>query len=236
MIIKRLYTIFIDFFHLFYPRICSACNSLLYKHEDVICTKCLYELPKTNFNLSKENIVAQIFWGRFPLESAGAFYFFRKGGKVQHLLHQFKYKNSPEIGVRIGQLYGMDLKNSGCPIPDLIIPIPLHPKKEIIRGYNQSERFAEGLSQSLNIPVDTTNFIRNTFTETQTKKSRFDRWNNVKDIFICVNPELFRDKHILLVDDVITTGSTIESSAQKLLSYGDLNLKISIASMAVASK
>lgn len=236
MILKQLYTIFIDFFHLFYPRICSACNSMLYKHEEVICTKCLYELPKTNFNLSDKNIVAQIFWGRFPFESAGAYYFFRKGSKVQHLLHQLKYKNSPEIGVRIGQLYGMDLYNSGCTIPDLIIPIPLHPKKEIIRGYNQSERFAEGLSQSLNIPVDTTNFIRNTFTETQTKKSRFDRWNNVKDIFICVNPELFRDKHILLVDDVITTGSTIESSVQKLLSYGHLNIKISIAAMAVASK
>lgn len=236
MIFKQLYHLLIDLFHLFYPRICSACNSLLYKHEDVICTKCLYELPKTNFNLGKDNIVAQIFWGRFPLESAGAYYFFKKGSKVQHLLHQFKYKNSPEIGVRIGQLYGLDLKKSGCPIPDVIIPIPLHPKKEVIRGYNQSERFAEGLSQSLNIPVDTTNFIRNTFTETQTKKSRFDRWNNVKDIFICVNPEDFRNKHILLVDDVITTGSTIESSVQKLLSYENLNLKISIASMAVASK
>ncbi len=225
-----------DFFHLFYPRVCSACGVALYKHEDVICNKCIYELPKTNFQLSKDNIVAQIFWGRFPLESAGAYYFFRKESNVQHLLHKFKYKNSPEIGVKIGQLYGAELKNSGCEIPDVIIPIPLHPKKEIIRGYNQSERFAEGLSQSLNIPVDTKNFIRNTFTETQTKKSRFDRWNNVKDIFICVDPEIFKGKHILLVDDVITTGSTIESSVQKLLSYEDANMKISIASMAVASK
>ncbi len=236
MIKSKIFSIFSDFFHLFYPKICSACGVSLYKHEDVICTKCLYEIPKTNFNLGKDNIVAQIFWGRFPVESAGAFYFFRKGSKVQHLLHQFKYKNSPEIGVKIGQLYGIDLLKSGDPIPDVIIPIPLHPRKEVIRGYNQSERFAEGLSQSLGIPVDTTNFIRNTFTETQTKKGRFDRWNNVKDIFICVDPELFNNKHILLVDDVITTGATIESSAQKLLSYENIHVKISIAAMAIAAR
>jgi ComF family protein len=225
-----------DFIHLFYPRVCSACNTPLLRHEEVICTRCLYEIPKTNFNLGKDNPVSQLFWGKFPLESAGAFYYFRKGSKVQHLLHQFKYKNSPEIGVRIGQLYGAELAASGCPLPDLIVPIPLHPKKQVIRGYNQSERFAAGLSQSLNIPVDTKNFIRNTFTETQTRKSRFDRWNNVKDIFYCVDPEKFNHKHILLVDDVITTGSTIESSAQKLLSFDNIELKISVASMAVASR
>lgn len=225
-----------DFFHLFFPRVCSSCNKSLLSHETVICNKCLYEIPKTNFQLSKDNSVAQLFWGRFPIESAGAYYHFRKGGKVQHLLHQFKYKNSPEIGVRIGQLYGEELKASGCQLPDLIIPIPLHPRKLIIRGYNQSERFAEGLSQALNIPVDTENFIRNTFTETQTKKNRFDRWNNVKDIFYCVDPDQFNHKHLLIVDDVITTGSTIESSAQKLLSFPNIDVKISIAAMAVASK
>jgi ComF family protein len=225
-----------DLVHLFYPRVCSACNTALYKHEEVICTRCLYEIPKTNFHLGKDNLVSQLFWGKFPLESAGAYYYFRKGSKVQHLLHQFKYKNSPDIGVRIGQLYGEELVASGCPLPDVIVPIPLHPKKLVIRGYNQSERFAEGLSQSLKIPVDTKNFIRNTFTETQTRKSRFDRWNNVKDIFYCVDPELFNHKHILLVDDVITTGSTIESSAQKLLSFENIELKISVASMAVASR
>ncbi len=225
-----------DFIHLFYPRICSACNSPLYRHEEVICTRCLYEIPKTNFNLGKDNPVAQLFWGKFPLESAGAYCFFRKGSKIQHLLHQFKYKNSPEIGVRIGQLYGKELAASGDPLPDVIVPIPLHPKKQVIRGYNQSERFAEGLSQSLKIPVDTKNFIRKTFTETQTRKSRFDRWSNVKDIFYCVNPELFNHKHILLVDDVITTGSTIESSAQKLLSFDNIELKISVAAIAVASR
>ncbi len=233
---KKILSIFKDFFHLFYPKICSACGSSLYQHEEVICSKCIYDLPKTNFHLGKDNMVAQIFWGRFPLESAGAFYFFKKESKVQHLLHQFKYKNSPEIGVRIGQLYGQELLKSGVSIPDVIIPIPLHPKKEIIRGYNQSERFAKGLSDALNIPINTTNFIRNTFTETQTRKSRFDRWNNVKDIFLCINPEYFHNKHILLVDDVITTGSTIESSAQKLLSYENINIKISIAAIAVASK
>lgn len=226
--------LFNDLFHLFYPRICSACNTSLLKHEDVICTNCLYSMPRAHLSLGKENIVDQLFWGRFPVESAGAYYYFRKGGHVQKLLHQFKYKNSPEIGVKIGQLYGEEILQSGCAIPDIIVPIPLHPKKLIIRGYNQSERFGAGLSEALNIPMDTKNFIRNTFTETQTKKNRFERWNNVKDIFLCVDPDVFINKHILIVDDVITTGSTIESSAQKLLTYE--NIKISIASMAVASK
>lgn len=191
-------------------------------------------MPRTNFSLGKNNIVDQLFWGRFPVHSAGAYYYFRKGGHVQKILHQLKYKNNPEIGITIGKLYGQEILKSGCDIPDLIIPIPLHPKKLRIRGYNQSERFGIGLSEALNIPMDTTNFVRNTFTETQTKKTRYDRWNNVKDIFFCHNPDLFTNKHILLIDDVITTGSTIESAAIKLKSYK--NTQISIASIAIASK
>lgn len=230
----KLAGIFFDFFHLFYPRMCRACDSPLLKHEEIICTQCLYEMPNANMGLSKNNCVEQLFWGRFPVESAGAYYSFKKGSHVQKLLHKFKYKNSPEIGVKIGKLYGAEILKLGCKIPDIIVPIPLHPKKYAIRGYNQSERFGAGLAEALNIPMDTKNFLRNTFTETQTKKNRFERWNNVKDIFICIDPEVFNNKHILLVDDVITTGSTIESSAQKLLSYE--NIKISIASIAVASK
>ena len=133
-----------DFIHLFYPRICSACNSPLYRHEEVICTRCLYEIPKTNFNLGVNNPVSQLFWGKFPLESAGAYCFFRKGSKVQHLLHQFKYKNSPEIGVRIGQLYGKELVASGCPLPDVIVPIPLHPKKLVIRDTIRANALPRG--------------------------------------------------------------------------------------------
>lgn len=231
---KKLITLFSDLFHLFYPRICSSCNTPLLKHEEIICERCLYEMPKTKFCLGKNNLVDQLFWGKFPVHSAGAYYYFKKGGHVQKILHQLKYKNSPEIGIKIGQLFGHEILTSGCDIPDLIIPIPLHPKKLKIRGYNQSECFGTGLSKTLNIPMDTTNFVRNTFTETQTKKTRFDRWNNVKDIFLCINPDAFTNKHILLIDDVITTGSTIESAATKLLSYK--NIRISIASIAIATK
>lgn len=230
---KTITSFFNDFISLFYPRACMACGKNLMRYENCICTFCLYHLPRTNFHGEKENPVTKLFWGKINIEAAAACFYFYKKGKVQQLMHQLKYKGHKEIGSFIGRLYGKELLQ----IPafnsvNYIIPVPLHPKKEKIRGYNQSEMFALGLSESMKVPVDTHSLIKSTSTETQTKKSRFSRWENVKEVFTLQNTERFKNKHILLVDDVITTGATIESCVIKL--QQSEGIKISIASMAYA--
>ncbi len=225
---------FQDFISLFYPDNCLACGNNLFKSERILCTSCLFHLPKTNYHFEKDNPISKIFWGRTEIEIASAFYFFVKASKLQHLIHQLKYKGKKEIGVFIGEIYGEELvKSEFYKNIDLIIPVPLHPKKEKLRGYNQSEVFARGLSASMNIPVDTLTLIRTYASETQTKKTRFKRWENVKEIFEIRDAEKIENKHILLVDDVITTGATLESCANMLNKIS--GVKISIAGIAIAS-
>jgi ComF family protein len=223
---------FSDFINLFFPRLCAACNEALLKNETEICLSCIVNLPKTNYHINKENSLNKIFWGRIDIENVAAYYFFNKGNKVQHLLHQLKYKGAKQLGEKIGLLYGYELIHSpSFKDIDFIIPVPLHPKKLKKRGYNQSEWFANGLSQSLNIPCNTSLLFRKVDSATQTKKSRFNRWENVSEIFgIAENIDL-NNKHILLVDDVITTGATIEACAKALKSQ---NAKISIVTIACA--
>jgi ComF family protein len=224
---------FYDFLALFFPRICCSCKNTLLKHEDILCTFCLHKLPKTNFHQDKDNPVSKIFWGRIHLESASSMYFFTKGGKVQHLLHQLKYKGKKEIGVYLGNLYGKELKTSDLyKDVDVNIPVPVHPRKTHKRGYNQSEMFARGLSVSFSKPVDIKALIRTHASETQTKKSRFRRWENVEEIFALKNHQHLYNKHILLVDDVITTGATIEACGKILLNIQ--GVKLSVASIACA--
>lgn len=221
-----------DFINLCYPKLCAACHNTLVKNESDICTACIINLPKTNFHLDIDNPLNKIFWGRVPVEMVAAYYFFNKGNKVQRLLHELKYKSNKNVGEKIGVLYGYELLNT--PVfntIDYIIPVPLHPKKLKKRGYNQSEWFANGLSQSMNIPVSTNILYRNTDSTTQTKKSRFNRWENVAEIFGVKTPELLKNKHILLVDDVITTGATIEACAKILKEH---HAKISVVSIACA--
>lgn len=220
-----------DFLSLFYPVICLSCGKTLYKGEEIICTYCHYHLPKTNFHLDKDNPVARHFWGKVTIHSAASYYFFNKGEKVQHLIHQLKYKERKEIGVFIGKQYGHDLKEA--PLfneVDVIIPVPLHAKKKRKRGYNQSELFATGLAESMKKKLDVKILYRAKASKTQTKKSRFERWENVNEIFALKNKEKLSGKHILLVDDVITTGSTLEACTQVLLQLPDV--KVSIATMA----
>ena len=210
-----------------------SCGKSLFKYENCICTFCLYHLPKTNFHKEEDNFVSRLFWGKALLHSATSMYYFNKGGKVQHLIHQLKYKERKEIGIYLGSLYGKELiKAPLFNTADYIIPVPMHPKKEKIRGYNQSEMFANGLALSMKIPVDTKTLIKSSKTETQTKKSRFNRWENVKEVFELNDYNHLINKHILLVDDVITTGSTIESCIINLLKIP--GAKISVASMACA--
>lgn len=223
-----------DFIALIFPHVCVSCGKSLYKNEQSICTYCAYYLPKTNFHLDNDNPIAKIFWGRVPVFSAAAFYGFNKGGKVQHLIHQLKYKGQKHIGTTVGKLYGYELKfcddfNS----VDVIIPVPLHPKRQKKRGYNQSDYFAEGLGESMNVKADLTTLYRAAESDTQTKKSRFKRWQNVESIFQLRDGDQLAGKHILLVDDVITTGATLEACAHTLLQVP--GVKVSIVTMAYAA-
>jgi len=222
-----------DILSLIYPRLCMACGNSLFKNEETICTHCCYHLPKTNFHLLKDNSVSKLFWGRVKIESAASYYFFQKESKTQKLIHQLKYQKQKEIGIYIGKQYGYELmKSEFFNTIEVIVPVPLHQKKFKKRGYNQSELFANGLSQSMRVEVNTDALFRAINTDSQTKKSKYNRWENVKDIFQIKNAEHLQNKHILLVDDVVTTGATIEACASKLLTIE--GTKISIATIACA--
>lgn len=220
---------------LIYPRSCEACETLLYKHEEMICNSCLMGLPKGNFHKNKNNVILQILGGRVPIVSATCLYVFEKGGKVQRLLHAVKYEGKQNLAIMMGELLGDELKEvEGFCNADLIIPIPLHVNKLKKRGFNQSEVFSKGLSKTLNIEVDANNLFRQTDTSTQTRKRKYERWENVKDVFELKNKTTLKNKHIVLVDDVITTGATIEAAWQALKEVE--GIRVSLATIAFADK
>ena len=222
-----------NFLNLFFPLNCNACGTALVSQENVICTSCSFKLPRTGFHTNIENPISRVFWGRVTLESASSFLFFNKGGYVQQLIHQLKYKGKKSIGLYLGKLYGNDLiETDNYKNIDIILPVPLHPKKEKERGYNQSLIIAQGLGQAMQKPVSADNLIKQLHTSSQTKKSRYSRWENVKDAFRVLSPDLLVGKHILLVDDVLTTGATIEACAAKLLEIEDV--KVSVVTLANA--
>ena len=224
---------FSAFINLFYPRLCESCSNYLFKSEVCICTRCLFHLPKTDFHLEKNNPVSILFWGRVKIKYAASYYTFSKGSQFQNLIHKLKYHNKQEIGIALGRHFGESLKNSEFfKDIDLIIPVPLHPKKEKIRGYNQANLVAIGLSKSMQKPVQTANLIRLVHTDSQTKKNKLERWQNVESIFELIDPTLLENKHILLVDDVVTTGSTLESCAHAILKAE--GAQVSIATLAYA--
>ena len=225
--------LFEDFLSLFYPRLCAGCQTALVRGEEVICLGCLADLPKTGFEKVPVNPVAQLFWGRADIQLATAFCSFDKGGIMQHLMHQLKYKGSREIGNKLGRLLGTDLiRCTSYRDIDLLVPVPLHPKREHKRGYNQSVEIGKGMSEAMEKPLMLGNLIRNHYSTTQTNKGRFERWENVKELFSVREPELLEGKHLLLIDDVVTTGSTLEACAQVLLKVP--GTKVSIATIAYA--
>ncbi|HLO92502.1 MAG: ComF family protein [Chloroflexota bacterium] len=216
---------------LFYPRTCFACGKGLFAHEEVLCTDCIHGLPETDFHLMPENPVINQFYGKINFSAAASFYYFTKGGKVQQLVHNLKYKGHRQIGEYAGNLYGSRLAESPL-FSDIhdILPIPLHPSRLKQRGYNQAEYFARGLAKPLSAKVHTDVLVRVHASETQTHKSRFNRWENVKDIFQLQSTTGLEGKHLLLVDDVITTGSTLEAAGHVLFQIPDV--KISVCSLA----
>lgn len=231
---KFLLNIITDFIGLFFPNVCYSCNATLLKSEEIICTKCLAELPRTNFHKEKDNPVSQLFWGKIEIHAATTFYYFKKGSKFQDLIHHLKYHGKKEIGYILGKHLGFEMKSSELFADiDFVVPVPLHPKKEKKRGYNQSEWIASGIAEALGVKTETKTVFRNIETETQTKKNRLERWKNVESIFELRDIKIFENKHILLVDDVITTGATIEACANSIKQK--CNVRISIAALAVAS-
>ncbi len=206
-----------DFIGLFYPEVCITCGEGLAEKEEFICTTCLYKLPKTEYHNNPTNALYKVFYGRAEIEAAVAFCYFTKGGMVQDLVHEIKYNGKQELGICFGKWYGTELKKvSLFSELDVIIPVPLHPKKLKRRGYNQSACFAEGLSQVMGVTVLSNGLKRLKDTETQTHKARFSRWENVKDVFAPEDKEQIKGKRVLLVDDIITTGATIEACIHAL--------------------
>lgn len=222
-----------DFLNLFYPKLCLACGQNHLPAKEQFCLSCQFKLPKTNFHLLEENELTERFWGRLPLSAGTAMYFFVKGGRTQQLIHNLKYKGKKQIGIELGKMYGSILKK----IPvyqsvDVVIPVPLHPKKEKRRGFNQSQLFALGLAESMQIPWSGKYLKRKVYTATQTQKSRQERMANVLLQFEANHTQKLEGKHILLVDDVITTGATMEACGMQLLEIP--GTKLSLAAIAIA--
>ena len=220
--------------HLFFPPACASCNKPLLYEEDSVCLHCLLSLPYTNFHQYDDNALARQFWGLDKIEAAAACFYFNKNSKVQNLLHQVKYQRNKNAAVFLGRMYGMQLKTSSFSTCDFIIPIPLHPVKLKKRGYNQSELFASGLAETMGIPLLTNVLIRVKQGESQTLKSRKERFNMLEGAFeISHIPsnESGIIPHLLLVDDVITSGATLETCANLFLSK---NFNVSLLSIAYA--
>ena len=222
-----------DFVSLIFPELCVACRAGLMANEDLLCTDCLYNLPFTNFHLQPDNIVARQFWGKLPIKGAYSLYYFNKGGNIQNMMHLFKYNGMHSIGNMLGNIAGKQLlQNEVFNSVEVIIPVPLHKKRLKERGYNQSASFADGLAQKMGVKVDIDNLVRNVATKTQTHKSRFARFENMQEVFAVARPADLINKHVLLVDDIVTTGSTLEACGIELLKVP--GLKLSIATIAYA--
>jgi ComF family protein len=216
-----------DFVSLIYPNYCAACADALVKGETLICTRCASQMPQTNYHLDADNPLKNRLVSRINIRYAMALFRFSKSGRVQGILHSLKYKQQPELGVMLGNLYGDRLAEAGLKTAfDLIIPVPLHSSRRRKRGYNQSAKFAEGLAQMLGIPFSDDIMERKIKTETQTRKTKLNRWQNVNEVFEVSKLDWVQNKNILLVDDVVTTGATLEAAGDCLLQAGCSTLSI----------
>lgn len=218
-----------------FPHVCDGCGSDLLNTESRLCLRCFASLPETNFEEHSGNPVEKMFWGRMPIVNGTAQYYFTKESLMQQLMHRFKYKGNKELGLQLGRMMGTALKSSNrFSKVDALIPLPLFPSKEKRRGFNQATVLCDGMAEILNLPVLLDVITRPQHTETQTKKGRIERWRNIEGKFHLKEPRNITDKHLLLVDDVVTTGATLEACGNELLSAE--NVKLSIATLCLASR
>lgn len=227
----------LDFVGLIFPRLCLACREPLVPGEDHLCTGCRAELPYTDCHLlpPDQNPLARRFWGKLPVRHTLSYLRFVRHGRVQRLLHELKYQGQRDVGTALGQLYGAELRAAGFATAfDLVVPVPLHPRKLARRGYNQAAAFANGLAHGLGLPTQATALRRTTHTATQTKKNRAQRWANVATVFEAERPETIAGRRVLLADDVLTTGATLEACGAVLLAAGAA--EVSIVTIACADR
>ena len=227
-------SIWTDLWKLFFPQCCLVCGKTLLEGEEYLCFHCLSNMPRTHLYLHKDNEMEKELWGKFPIERASAYLYYSKGGDVKKLLTDLKYRGNADLGCFLGRCMTREMLSSGFfQGVDGIIPVPLHPRKQKIRGYNQSIMLANGVSSVTNIPVWNDLLVRTQYAQTQTRKGSYERWLNVKDMFECTSPDRLRGKHVLLVDDVFTTGATLVACADAFRQIPDL--RFSVLTLALAS-
>jgi len=221
------------FVSLFYPNLCVICRKPFVADENYFCLECFLKLPKTNYHLNPDNQASDRFAGKIPLAKAASYLYYNKGGIAPNLIAEIKYRDNRNLGEWMGALLSKEWFSSDFfQDIDYLVPVPLHPSKERKRGFNQAEMIALGIARVTGIPIDTKNVFRKEANTTQTKKGLFERWKNTKDLFEVKNLDFFKNKHVLIVDDVLTTGSTLEAVAQSILKAG--GVKISLLSLAIA--
>ena len=224
----------VSFWSLFFPPCCVVCGRVLLDGEAHLCTSCNMDMPRTYFHLQEGNVAEQLFWGRIPIVRAASYFFYTKGSRFKNLLYDLKYHDNKELGYFMGRNMAKELQPTAFfEGIDVILPVPLHPARKRKRGYNQSELIARGVSHVSGVPVDVLSLYREVNSSTQTRKSTFERWENVEKVF-ALHPSCdFSNKHILLVDDVLTTGSTLVACASLFASYQ--NVRISVLSLGMAA-
>lgn len=228
--IKDIFNSFVD---TLFPRICPVCNNVLLSHEKHICTKCRIDIPITRYHMQEFNAMEQLFAGKTPIEKAVGYFFYEKGNPYSNILHNIKYRNNPQLGQYVAKLFAQELLSRDIFRDiDCIIPVPLHHRKKIQRGYNQSEYIAKGFSEVFDIPVHNNIIIAHKSHESQTNKGIYERWLNTQNIFSAQDTQVLENKHVLIVDDVVTTGATLLSAALTIASVP--NIKISLATLGVA--
>ncbi|WEK19719.1 MAG: phosphoribosyltransferase family protein [Candidatus Pedobacter colombiensis] len=230
MLFKRFLS---DLVALLFPNLCCGCSTSLYHGEEQLCTKCIYYLPYTDHHLHTENAAARQLWGRLPCHAVMSLLYFKKGARTQNIIHNLKYRGRKDLGIKLGNMIAQKLLlSTAYDGIDLIVPVPLHRRREHQRGYNQSLCIAQGISSVLKVPVNTYCLLRKRSTTTQTKKGRYNRFENMLGVFSITDPTMLKGKHILLVDDVITTGATLEACG--IVLFEAKISKLSIATVAFA--
>lgn len=231
----RLKEYFSGLSHLFFPHLCMGCEYHQVNPPAILCPQCIADLPFTDFAELRNNAVEKIFYGRQKVEAAMSLLYFAKSSVIQNLVHQLKYKKQPTIGTELGKLIGLEiLEKSAFEGIDLIVPLPLYKDREKKRGYNQAALLCKGIGEIYQAPVSNNNLVRTHNSETQTKKHRRERWQNVEGIFSVNDPSQLENKKILLVDDIITTGATLEACISTLSEI--TGVTVCIATLAVATE